>query len=189
MTAMNNDDTSTTRNTTTLVSESAERDLDRMLDLVAAPAPSETLRARLLRDFRPGGAEAGQGTAGNAGFARARFGAVAVAAALVLAVALGITARPGGAPAPVAVTAPSAPASPVAVVTLDDATDDLLTAYEDGDGLGEESDESSTGAAERTFAEGAPDSAAFMLAALDLGLRANDPVSDDTGSFEGMPLE
>jgi hypothetical protein len=179
-----NDDNSTTPDATPPVPEDAERDLDRMLGLLAAPAPSETLRARLLRDFKTGGAEAGQGTAGNAGFARARFGAVAVVAALVLAVALGITVRPGGTPERVAATAPAVSTSLVATAPLDDATDDLLTAYEDRfDG------ESDDGQTERDFAEGAPDSAAFMLAAFDLGLRANDPAPDGAESFEGMPLE
>jgi hypothetical protein len=179
-----NDDNSTTPDATPPVPEDAERDLDRMLGLLAAPAPSETLRARLLRDFKTGGAEAGQGTAGNAGFARARFGAVAVAAALVLAVALGITVRPGGAPEPVATTAPSVSTSLVATADPDDTMDDLLAAYEDN--LDGESDD---GQVERDFAEGAPDSAAFMLAALDLALRANDPTPDGAESFEGIPLE
>jgi hypothetical protein len=177
-----NDDKSTTSSATPRVPEATERDLDRMLDLLAAPRPSETLRARLLRDFRPGGAEAGQGTAGNAGFARGRFGAVAVAAALVLAVALGITVRPGGAPEPVATTVPAVPTSQVA--TTLDASDELLAAYEDGFDGG--SDDAQV---ERTFAEGAPDSAAFMLAALDLALRANDLAPDGAESFEGIPLE
>jgi hypothetical protein len=181
---MNDDDTSTTRTTPSPAPEGAERDLDRMLDLLAAPAPSETLRARLLRDFRPGGAEAAQGAESRSGFARARFGAVAVAAALVLAVALGITVPPGGAPEPVATTAPSVSTSLVATAAPDDTMDDLLAAYEDN--LDGESDD---GQVERDFAEGAPDSAAFMLAALDLALRANDPTPDGAESFEGIPLE
>ena len=179
---MNNDDISTTRNTTTPVSESAERDLDRMLDLVAAPAPSETLRARLLRDFKPGSAEPREGTPAKAERPRWLVGALAAAAALVLGIALGSLIRPGGAPERIATTAPAAPASQVAAIL--DSSDDLLAAYEDSfDG---ESDDQQT---ERNFAEGAPDSAAFMLAALDLGLRANDPAPDGTESFEGMPLE
>jgi hypothetical protein len=179
-----NDDKSTTSSATPRVPEATERDLDRMLDLLAAPVPSETLRARLLRDFRPGGAGAAQGSEPRSGFARGRFGAVAVAAALVLAVALGITVRPGGAPEPVATTVPAVSTSLVAMAAPDDTMDDLLAAYEDRfDG------ESDDGQVERDFAEGAPDSAAFMLAAFDLGLRANDPAPDGAESFEGIPLE
>jgi anti-sigma-K factor RskA len=177
-----NDDKSTTPDATSPVPEGAERDLDRMLDLVAAPAPSETLRARLLRDFKPGSADPREGAPDKANRPRWRVGALAVAAALVLGIALGSLIRPGGTPEPVATTAPAAPASQVAA-TLD-SSDDLLAAYEDGfDG---ESDDQQI---ELNFAEGAPDSAAFMLAALDLGLRANDPAPDGTESFEGIPLE
>lgn len=186
---MSKDDTTITRTTTTPASGSAERDLDRMLDLVAAPAPSETLRARLLRDFNPDGADRRQGASNRTDRPRTRFGALAMAAALVIGIALGVMVRPGVTPEPVATTAPAAPASqPVApvsqVVAILDPSDDLLAAYEDNfDG---EIDDTEV---ESNFAEGAPDSAAFMLAALDLGLRANDPASDDTGSFEGIPLE
>jgi hypothetical protein len=179
---MSKDDTTITRTTTTPASGSAERDLDRMLDLVAAPAPSETLRARLLRDFNPDGADRRQGASTRTDRPRTRFGVLAMAAALVIGIALGVMVRPGVTPEPVATTAPAAPASQV--VTVLDSSDDLLAAYEDNfDG---EIDDTEV---ESTFAEGAPDSAAFMLAALDLGLRANDPASDDTGSFEGVPLE
>lgn len=75
-----------------------ERDLDRMLDMLTPPAPSDTLRARLKRDFEAGAAPARDDTAAGTNrwwtpFGN-RIGGVAVAAALLLAVALGVLAPP-----------------------------------------------------------------------------------------------
>lgn len=180
--------------------ERAERDLDRMLDLVEAPSPSDLLRARLMRDYVPEGAAAG--APGNA--SRALSGALprmAAAAALVLAVAAGILSQPpeaGTSQRAVAPAAMVAVASPVAgdTETADgtlDPSDDDYAALEDwsSDGF---SDVDAN--ADRVIAASPPDSAAFMMASLDIGLRIGEGGSNATGAelandepFEGVPLE
>lgn len=133
--------------------QAAERDLDRMLDLVAPPAPSDTLRARLKRDFAP--AANARPSAGSvaARLFRERAGAFAVAAALTLAVALGVT-MPGG----------PGELQGVSVARLDDGVTTLAALY-GVDALGEDvflSDED-------LFAleDDGTDSATFMLAVFD----------------------
>lgn len=73
-----------------------DRDLDRMLDMLAPPAPSDTLRARLKRDFDAAGAASSATAASGHKWPslRGQWGGVAVAASLVLAVVLGIVAPP-----------------------------------------------------------------------------------------------
>ena len=154
-----------------------ERDLDQMLDLVAPPAPSEILRARLLRDFAPGMDDGNPGRAGIGAALRARLGAtltarlgaLAVAAALVLAVALGLLLPPDQ-------------AGPVgAVASLADIDDARYDAEIDA-----ESDEESP---QLAYDEEAPDSAAFMVAALYLGRDGDESATDGADSFEGLPLD
>ena len=146
-----------------------ERDLDQMLDLVAPPAPSEILRARLLRDFAPGMDDGNPGRAGIGATLNARLGALAVAAALVLAVALGLLLPPDQ-------------AGPVgAVASLTDIDDARYDAEIDA-----ESDEESP---QLAYDEEAPDSAAFMVAALYLGRDGDESATDGADSFEGLPLD
>lgn len=146
-----------------------ERDLDQMLNLVAPPAPSEILRARLLRDFAPGMDDGSPGRAGIGAALRARLCALAVAAALVLAVALGLLLPPDQ-------------ARPVgAVASLTDIDDARYDAEIDA-----ESDEESP---QLAYDEEAPDSAAFMVAALYLGRDGDESATDGADSFEGLPLD
>lgn len=73
-----------------------DRDLDHMLDMLAPPAPSDTLRARLKRDFEAAGAASSATAASRRErfVPRGQWGGIAVAASLVLAVALGVMAPP-----------------------------------------------------------------------------------------------
>lgn len=150
--------------------ERAEADLDCLLDLVEPPQPSETLRARLKRDFAPGApaADGGNGRRGGASVLRERAGAIAVAAALVLAVALGNLMLPRGGGAPDA-------AADAAVVAAADIGDIV-----DSDDIAD---------LRQTLAESPPDSAAFMVAALALAVNADGPAPDGTEPFEGLPLD
>lgn len=184
---MNDDTMKTTTDAGVAPRQLAERDLDRMLDLAVPPPPSETLRARLKRDFQPALAAANAlPDAGNGPMARfaARYGAVVVAASLVVAVALAVTTPPDTPAAPArsasSVASFAEPVSDAAGIETAAVADDETFAAE-------------TFAAE-TFAQSAPDSTEFMLAALTLAGReaTNGDGSAPFGaepSFEGVPLE
>lgn len=156
-----------------------EHDRDRILDLLTPPAPSQTLRARLKRDFAPGSATSGHVDGAAFGILRDRIGAIAVAAALLLAVALGATMPPRETQVRPRAVQASVMAGDVGIVAV------APSRFEEED---------DADFARATFAEGAPDSAAFMVATLDLARQANDPAADDAGlslteSFGGLPLE
>lgn len=180
--------------------ERAEHDLDRMLDLLDAPEPSDLLRARLMRDYAPEGAAAG--TSGRAG--RALSGAItrfAAAAALVLAVAAGVLFQPPGTgslsqtasvPAAVALAAPVAGDTKAPDGALDPSDEDYA-ALDDG---APDAFDDVDADADRVLAASPPDSAAYMMASLDIGLRIGEGGSNATGAelandepFEGVPLE
>lgn len=140
------------------MTDEKDRALDRLLDTLTPPPPSETLRARLMRDFAPGAARVPQETAGSSVPAGSRIGAIAVAAAVVLAVALGVI-------------MPPAPSAPV-----------MATA-------GSPTEEDDIDFAVAAFADSAPDSALYMVAALAMAGRDNAPAPDGAEAFEGLPLD
>ncbi|MFM2129308.1 MAG: hypothetical protein RL477_854 [Pseudomonadota bacterium] len=158
----------------------AERDLDRMLDLLSAPAPSETLRARLKRDFSADGGK-GAAESGTVGILlRQRAGAFAVAAALLLAVALAALSPPVGERAP-ATGVPAAEAA--ATYVPDEATADPDEAAADEVEL-----------ARAMLGGASADSAPYLFATLVLARHAEQVIPDDAGwdasaSFDAVPLD
>lgn len=164
-----------------------DRDLDRMLDTLVPPVPSDTLRARLKRDFMPGDSGPAHGRDGARGRwwvpLENRIGGIAVAAALVLAVALGV------------LVTPPKPASPVKAIPVDVAAGNPTPVSTTADDL----------SADEVLADAAPDSALYMIAAFNPDLvtgsgsagvgvdtaydGSTSTQASDTGSFGVMPLE
>jgi hypothetical protein len=126
-----------------------DRELDRLLDTLKPPAPSETLQARLLRDFAPMAA-APAGAPPSPTVWR-RSGPLAVAAALVLAVGIGIL----------------TPGQRLASNIRSDVYDVVPADEED--------------VVREVFAEAPPDSAAFMVATFSLGGRYEDGTPGESG--------
>lgn len=161
--------------------DAADRDLDRMLGLLVPPAPSDMLRARLKRDFAvPAGQAAG--TRRSVAF-KGRTGGMAVAAALVLAVALGVL-------------APSSPPAPRSAMPLPLSASLTAPLYDDAMTYGRLADEDvadedwADDALAPMLADAAPDSAAYMLAAYGMGANAGlVPASYETELVGLMPLE
>ena len=150
-----------------------DQELDRLLDTLVPPSPSDTLRARLVRDFVPASARQG----GVPRLGTARLGALTVAAALLLAVALAVTA-----PGPVQHGA----ATGVAINTTP-SVDSVVLA--DGLGTFYDEDVDESGVENVALADIAPDSAAYVVALLRVSADTGSTLDGGSDAAEAMPLE
>ncbi len=145
----------------------SEHALDRLLDQLKPPMPSDTLRARLKRDFATLPTGRGAGPMGSGPLAALR--APAVAAVLVLAVALGIQYSPQSLTQPSdRVAAPIAVPVTLAAIPFDDTEDeptDSLALVDDG-----------------------PDTGRITLALVSGGINYDGPALDSTEPLDGLPL-
>lgn len=157
-----------------------DQELDRLLDTLVPPPPSDTLRARLVRNFSPAPADRGGDIRRPA--AGARFGALAVAASLALAVALAVTM-----PAPVRDAAgPDATAQDASVTAVQEP--DAMTLATATDPFAENGMDEADNQDDQDFAlaDIRPDSAAYVVA---LAGTATNGSGGTSNAIAVMPLE